>query len=199
MTIALNKSYNYQSYKTLMLEMAHSCETTGIRTDEHIAATLINAQRIKRIDKQCVLTEELKAVLNNVSNKMVWTVIVESWCGDGAQCIPVIGKMAEYCSNIELRFVFRDENLELMDSFLTNGSRSIPILICNDASTNNFIGKWGPRPQKIQLMVMEYKKENPQVSHNEFVEQLHLWYARDRTNSIQSDFLSLIPLWTKAK
>ena len=34
--------------------------------------------------------------------------------------------------NIELKIVLRDENEELMNEFLTNGSRSIPKLIVLD-------------------------------------------------------------------
>jgi len=52
-------------------------------------------------------------------------VLVEDWCGDAVNTLPVIGRLAEHASNIELRVVGRDANLDLMDAHLTNGSRSI--------------------------------------------------------------------------
>ena len=63
---------------------------------------------------------------------MDWLVLTEAWCGDAAQSLPIINKMAEVSDNITLRLILRDENLDVMDQFLQNGrSRSIPKLICH--------------------------------------------------------------------
>lgn len=61
--------YSYESYKVLVLKMAEEGLTSGKQTEEHIAATQINAQRMKRIDKQCVVQPELEALLKTVSKK----------------------------------------------------------------------------------------------------------------------------------
>jgi hypothetical protein len=158
----------------------------------------MNAQRIKRIDKQCNLNEDLKIVLSGLHKKLYWLLITESWCGDSAQCTPVLAKMAAYHNNIDLKLVFRDENPEFMDAFLTNGNRAIPKLICLDAEKDKVIGIWGPRPAAIQKMVVDYKKGNPDVSHEEFVTNLHLWYARDKTNALQEEFVLLLREWNLA-
>ena len=191
--------YSYESYKVLVLKMAEEGLTSGEQTEEHIAATQINAQRMKRIDKQCVVQPELEALLKTVSKKMKWIVITEAWCGDSAQCIPVLAKIADASSYIELNLIFRDENPECMDAFLTNGSRSIPKLICLNETGEEIVGTWGPRPEAIRLQIEEYKKNNPQVTHDEFVKNLHLWYARDKTNAIQMDFVRLLGEWLSAK
>jgi hypothetical protein len=52
--------------------------------------------------------------------------------------------------------------------------------------------QWGPRPKAIQEMVSAYKQEFPNATHDEFVQQLHLWYARDKTNAIQNEFKELL-------
>lgn len=186
---SVSRSYSYNEYKHIVLGHASDGTTSGDQLEERIAATLINAQRIRRIDNQCEITEELKTLVNQITNKISWLVLAESWCGDGAQCIPVIAKIAEQNPNIELRFIFRDENLEVMDSFLTNGSRSIPKLICIDKQTENIKGAWGPRPKAIQAMVTQFKKDFPGASHDELVKNIHLWYAKDKTVSIQEEFV----------
>lgn len=121
--------------------------------------------------------------------------MAETWCGDGAQNIPIIAKIAATSPNIKLTILFRDENPDIMNAYLTNGSKSIPKLICKDAQTKQDIGTWGPRPSDIQQMVLQFKSENPTASHEEFVKNLHLWYAKDKGVSIQKDFATLLPQW----
>lgn len=187
--------YTYESFKELTLSLAERGRSTGDSSEEHIAATKINAQRIKRIDKQCIINPKLSEVVKQLRLKCTWIVLAESWCGDGAQIIPVIAKIAALNAHIELKIALRDDNQELMDAYLTNGSRAIPKLICIDKNSNQEIGTWGPRPAKIQQMVINYKMNNPGISHDEFVKNLHLWYAKDSTNAIQEDFINLFNEW----
>ena len=185
-------AYSYDQYKDIVFDYASERKTSGEQLEERIAATFINAQRIKRIDKQCIINENLSLITKNISKKHRWILIVESWCGDGAQCTPVISKIADLNSNIKLEVIFRDDNLEVMDCFLTNGSRSIPKLICIDESNDIIVGTWGPRPKAIQDMVVEFKKNSPEATHDELVKNIHLWYAQDKTKSIQKEFLVLL-------
>ncbi|MEO8762267.1 MAG: thioredoxin family protein [Bacteroidia bacterium] len=192
---SITNLYGYEEYRNLVISLADEKKTTGEQTEEHIAATLINSQRIKRIDKQCELNSELKNALDLIGTPYKWIVITESWCGDGAQNLPVIAKMAAYSSHVNLQIILRDQNLETMDMFLTNGSRSVPKLICLDANSNKIIGTWGPRPKTIQNMVVDYKAKFPNADHEEFVTSLHLWYARDKTQAIQLEFTQLLKEW----
>lgn len=182
--------YSYKEYKELVIKLAEEKNCTGDPNPERINATALNAQRMKRIDKQIELNDDLKNVISSINKKYTWTLIVESWCGDGAQCVPVIAKIAELNPNIELNLILRDENPSYMDNFLTNGARAIPKLIFE--YNNKVIGAWGPRPKAIQKMVTEYKQSNPNVSHEDFVTILHLWYARDKTQSLQNELKEII-------
>ena len=58
---------------------------------------------------------------------------IEGWCGDGSQILPYLAKMAHESNNIQLKILLRDENPEIMDQYLTNGSKSIPKLISVDS------------------------------------------------------------------
>lgn len=186
----LTKPYSYQAYKELVVSLADSKKTSGEQTPEHIDATIINAQRMKRIDKQCNITNELKEVIQSISKKHTWLLIAETWCGDGAQCIPVIAKIADLNPNIELKIILRDENPSVMDAFLTNGARSIPKLIFTH--NEQVISTWGARPKAIQKMVLDFKKDFPNATHEEFVTNLHLWYARDKTQALQNEFIEVL-------
>jgi hypothetical protein len=193
---AIKNAYSYTDYKKLVISYAEKGGTSGNeQLPERIEATKLNAQRIKRIDKQIELSNEIQETIAKIFEKWTWIVLVESWCGDGAQNLPVVAKIAECSPNIKLKILLRDENLGIMDAYLTNGSRSIPKLICINSTTNEEIGTWGSRPVKIQQMVKEYKAQNPQSSHDDFVKSLHLWYAKDKGESLQKDFEKLLNQW----
>ncbi len=192
----IKNAYSYVDYRNLVIAYAEKSGTSGIdQLFDRIEATKLNAQRMKRIDKQIQLSDPLKKSIANMNKKMKFIVIAESWCGDGAQNIPIIAKIADSCPSIELKIIFRDENIEIMDAYLTNGARSIPKTIFIDSETNEELGAWGPRPAKIQEMVKEYKEQYPESTHDEFVRNLHLWYAKDKGESLQNDFEKILTQW----
>ena len=103
-------------------------------------------------------------------------VIAEDWCGDASNTVPIIAKLAQSVPGLELRVIQRDANPELMDQYLTNGSRSIPIVIALDESYQE-IGHWGPRPTELQGWVMANRGTLPK---SELYPRVRTWYARDR-------------------
>lgn len=122
--------FTYSSYRDLVIHLSETGSTTGAeQTPEKIEASKLNAHRMKRIEKQIQIKEDLTLQIKRIKRKLKWTVLVEAWCGDGAQIVPVIAKMASLNSNIDFKIILRDENLDIMDKHLSNGARSIPILI----------------------------------------------------------------------
>ena len=124
---------------------------------------------------------------------MIWLIITEGWCGDAAQNIPIIEKIAAENSNIETRYILRDENLELMDVYLTNNARSIPKLIALDAKTLEEIGAWGPRPQAAMDYFYEMKAQG--LEKPQMMENLQRWYLQDKEKSVQTEFENLFGKW----
>lgn len=192
-------SYDYSAYRNFVRTLAEHYSSTGQVTPERIEATRLNAQRMKRIEKQIAIRLDLSILVQNVKSQWEWIVLAESWCGDGAQVIPVLAKIAALNPNIKFKIVLRDENPELMDNYLTNGARAIPKLICLDQRTRKETGTWGPRPDSIARKVFDFKMKNPDAPHTEFLKNLHLWYAEDKGQSVQEDFLVLIEEWQKSK
>lgn len=192
----LNKYYSYSQYKNFVNECVQNNRTSGSeQLPERIEATKLNIVRMNRLDKQIEIDSQLKNTVQQLTGKYIWILLTEAWCGDGAQNIPVIAKIAALNPNIDFKIILRDENPEIMDRYLTNGARSVPKLICFDAASGKELGTWGARPSKIQSMVKEFKAANPNVSHDDFVKELHLWYAKDKGTSLQEDFFSLIKKW----
>ena len=142
----------------------------------------LNYQRLKRGLKQIVLTPELATLAARIEKPIKWLVITEFWCGDAAQSLALLQHVAQASEGkIELKLAFRDENPELMNAFLTNGSKSIPKVIqLNDRL--EVIGTWGPRPEAAQQLVQGLL--NRGESYND---DLHKWYAQDKGQHLQKE------------
>ena len=109
-----------------------------------------------------------------------WRLLVlsEDWCGDASNIVPVLARFAADAPQLELRILKRDENLDLMDLYLTNGSRSIPLAIVLDEG-GNAVSRWGPRPVELQELVIREKRAH-QRPMTEVYRDTRRWYAMDR-------------------
>ncbi|WP_435261518.1 thioredoxin family protein [Tenacibaculum sp. nBUS_03] len=141
---SLSKAMSYDDYRGLVDKLIKEGKSTGENQSEDLLNySVLNDKRMKRLDKTLHLSSDSIENVKKVTEKQTWLVLTEGWCGDAAHNLPMINKIAKENSNIDLQLVLRDENLELMDSFLTNGGRSIPKLIVLD-DEKNVIGTWGP-------------------------------------------------------
>jgi len=174
----------YQDYRALVKQLVAENTTTGNeKTNELANYTKMNDQRMKRWDKTLKIAKSSQKKILAFSQNVTWLVITESWCGDAAHVLPVLNKIAELNSNINLRIVLRDENLELMDQFLTFGSRSVPKLIMIDDETETVINTYGPRPSEATHFVNRYKAMYGTLTP-EFKEDLQHWYNNDKGQNI---------------
>ncbi len=190
----LDRGMTYAQYRTLTDELLAANKTTGTNhAPDMIAYTQMNVQRMRRIDKTVLIPEVIQQ-LDQIATPQVWVVLTEAWCGDAAQNLPVLALMANQSPHIELRLLLRDEHPDVMDAYLTNGGRSIPKLVVLRADNLTEMGTWGPRPAATQDMVAEFKRSGSE-DYKAFSEQVHAWYAKDRTRSLQAEFASLLAQW----
>ena len=99
--------------------------------------------------------------------------------------------MAELSERIDLKIVFRDENEDLMNLFLTNGTKSIPKLIILDKNTLEVLSDFGPRPIGAKQLILDYKAKHGIVDETAKT-NLQLWYLHDKGLSIQKEILDLM-------
>lgn len=183
-----NKGYKYKEYFEQFEKIINSNDF--VEKDGHdLNHVKLNYQRTSRINKSYNVDASLCAVIKNISVPQIWMVVTENWCGDSAQTLPYIAKMAECNSMIDLRIIERDKNLDIIDHYLTNGTRSIPKLIAFDKEGNELF-QWGPRPKEAVELVNNAKAEGK--NKEEFLEMLHLWYGRNRGKALEKEFHELI-------
>ncbi|GAA4280584.1 thioredoxin family protein [Gaetbulibacter aestuarii] len=189
---SLDRSITYEEYRTLTHHLSMTNGTSGKEQSEaHIQFTKLNDRRMKRWDKTLKINKADAETFKRYEQKLIWLVLAESWCGDGAHMLPVLNKIAQINPNIELRIVLRDDNLELMDNFLTQGNRAIPKVIMIDKETGNVIGTYGPRPSEVTGYVNRFKAANGVLTAS-FKEDLQYWYNDDKGKTIIQDLIQIL-------
>jgi hypothetical protein len=188
----LEKGISYSTYLKLTEELLSQGKTTGPNHGaDYVHYTNLNLHRMKRLDKTVEINTELKTLITQIKTPQTWLVISEAWCGDAAQNVPLLQKMADLSENIDLKIILRDENLEVMDLYLTNGGRSIPKLIALKNENLNELYSWGPRPATIQTVMNELKAANV-TEISEIVEKIQIAYNHDKAQSIQNEMVEIL-------
>lgn len=150
----------------------------------------LNYQRSSRIIRTHKVNERLSGLIKQMSLPQLWMVITEAWCGDSAQNLPYIVKIAECNPLINLRILLRDQNTDIMDLYLSaGGTRSIPKLVVFDEQGNELF-QWGARPKETQELITKLKSEG--LSKEIFLNQLHLWYGKNRGKNLENEFIDII-------
>ncbi len=189
---ALEKSYTYTTYRaTIATLLAEGKSTGNTQTEDLLHYSQLNETRMNRLEKTIEITAEITQKLQNLDKKYSWLVLAEGWCGDAAQLLPIMHKMAELSENINFRIVLRDENEALMNEFLTNGSKSIPKLIILDEETLEVLASWGPRPEPARKLIADYKEKNGVVDEPIKIE-LQKWYLHNKGITTQNEILELM-------
>jgi len=188
----LREGISYEDYRTTIGELVAAGETSGDNQSEaNVEYTKLNYHRMKRLDKTFSLNDALAQVIQSIPKKQIWLVLSEAWCGDAAQNVPAFNAIANHSDKIELKILFRDQHLDLMDLYLTNGGRSIPKLVIFDAESLTELGTWGPRPEPAQALFKAFKADDT-VTYHDFQVKLHGWYARNKTEALQQELSEII-------
>ena len=190
---ALNQ-FTYEGYLNQFEEWVKNEDTSSQNpTQALVDFTKLNLARTQRIHKTISLNNVLKQSVEKLEHNYTWLVITEAWCGDSAQNLPVIAELATLNSDkINLHILLRDEHLETMDKYLTNGARAIPKLIAVNETLGKESFQWGPRPAAAQKILTAWKENPNGKTWEEFEKELHEWYAKDKTQSIQHEFIELL-------
>jgi len=192
----LDRSMSFSEYLALIDRLLIDGKTTGPNQSEAMYGYgRINRRRMARIAKTLELEPEIASAVALSDVDTTWLVITEGWCGDAAQNIPVIEKVAAANHHIATRYILRDEHPELMGRFLTDGLRSIPKLIGIDNATGKVLGTWGPRPEAAQEYFREMRAAG--VASSLLHENLQRWYLADRGRSVQFEIAKLLSEWSR--
>lgn len=162
----------------------------GMSYAEYVDQMTTNKDKMLSIYERYTVDEEKKAKLAQLKDLKLRAIgLTEDWCGDAMVNNPILMKMADE-AGIEVHFLLRDQNLELMDQYLTNGtSRAIPKYIFLDQAGNEY-AVWGPRAPKVQEFVNESRAQLPEKDAPDFEEK-----QKEMYRGITKRFLQDESLW----
>lgn len=189
---ALFNSHRYLEYRKIVSDLLSEGKSSGDEQSEDLLHySTLNETRLKRLDKTITVPVEISLKLKALERECIWLVIAEGWCGDAAQILPILNKMAAESDKIELKIVFRDLNDDVMNRFLTNGARAIPKLLIIDKESGKVCSHWGPRPKGASDLIKNYKIDHGVVDE-EAKSQLQMWYLQDKGLSTQREVVEMM-------
>ncbi len=180
---------DFDAYYSYIQALFKEGKTTGEnQSDAMLNYTKLALARTKRGLKTFTLLPELiEAAKKHPSKK--WFLITEAWCGDAGNIIPLIKLLADEIEGVQLKVMIRDEHPEVMEEYLTNGGKAIPVFVLFDDDFNQ-LAKWGPRPEPAQKMVIDNKKTQAK-SYQDLSIDLQKWYLQDKTQTLQKELIDL--------
>lgn len=189
---SIANSYTYTEYRNHISQLLLDGLSTGNTQSEDLTHySTLNEVRMNRLDKTIKIPAEIVEQLKGLKKNHTLLVISEGWCGDAAQILPIMNKIAEVTDKLELKIVLRDENDELMEQYLTNGARSIPKLILVENETGVVRGSWGPRPAGAIQLVNDFKEKHGAFTA-EAKTELQKWYLQDKGLSTMEEIALLL-------
>lgn len=189
LTEYINKGLSYEDYITRVEDDLEN-EIENDDPKEYVQYYALGLQRMNRIFKTFSLNPAQEIRVKSTTNNLKLLVITEGWCGDASQILPVVEKLAN-ALNVSTHYVLRNENMELMEKYKTNGAASIPIIIgVNDENEEAF--RFGPRPQAGMEMLARFKSNPDMYSADDFHEDLQKYYNNNKGEDIVNEILDLI-------
>ncbi|MDH1881411.1 thioredoxin family protein [Empedobacter sp. GD03797] len=189
LTEYINKGLSYEDYITRVEDDLEN-EIENDDPKEYVQYYALGLQRMNRIFKTFSLNPAQETRVKSTSNNLKLLIITEGWCGDASQILPVVEKLTN-ALQVSTHYVLRDENLELMEKYKTNGAASIPIIIgVNEENEEAF--RFGPRPQAGMEMLARFKSNPDTYSADDFHEDLQKYYNNNKGEDIVNEILDLI-------
>lgn len=160
----------------------------GASFEDYIAQAEKNRDLWRALAERARVPEEIAARARALPGHRHLLVLAEDWCGDAVNTVPVIARLASITPNLDLRILARDRNPDLMDTHLTNGTRSIPVVMVLDERWAE-CGWWGPRPAPLQRWVLETGLAMPKDAR---YREVRRWYARDQGRTTLQEVVGLL-------
>lgn len=161
---------------------------SGLTMREFVERAEANRELWKAMTRRASAPDDLVARARLLPPRRL-LVLLEDWCGDAVNTIPVLAALVEAVPQLELRVLGRDANPDLMDAHLTGRSRSIPVVMVLD---EDYVerGWWGPRPSELQCWVTS--PEARAMTMAERYKEVRRWYARDHGRTTLVEVIELM-------
>lgn len=147
-----------------------------------------NVREFNAVFEHATVPDDLVGWVNRLRRDIRILVIGADWCGDVVANVPAIVRLCELNPNLQLRMLDRDTHEDLMQHFLTDGGKAIPVVVIGPPDFSE-IRTWGPRPAPCQAIMTENKGKIPK---EEIYPKIREWYQNDRHRTLYAEVTGLI-------
>ncbi len=131
----------------------------GMTYEEYKAQMTRNRERLEANEQSLQLSQDDLAPFKGLSQPLNVLVLAEDWCGDVIANLPILGRLAQESGKLNVRIFLRDQNLDIMDQYLNQGThRSIPTFVFFDQDFNQ-VGLWIERPDSVTELRAQKRRE----------------------------------------
>lgn len=180
---------NYNTYINLFEPILNGESNDPRYSDtKYLHYAKLNQSRMSRWQKTLQLNEALAEQIKKITHPQKWIVITEHWCGDAAPVVPFLERLAALNPLVQLDIQLRDQEPFLINSYLTNGTKSIPKLIVRNEQGQD-VFTWGPRSEAAKQFINDLKTSG---ADGEVIKtELQNWYNKDKGVELQKELLKL--------
>ncbi len=161
---------------------------SGFRWEDYMQHSEKNLERFHENYERTTVHPGDAEFLAAIPTPLKVLVLAEDWCGDVVQSLPPIVRMFEKAPSVTYRIFRRDENLDIMDRYLTAGSRAIPYLVFMDEGLNE-LARWGPRPDACQAIMRDNKGNIPM---EDVYARIRSWYRQHGNGPLMAELRSVL-------
>ena len=184
------KGLTYEKYIALWeAHIAQPLKGLDKQARKNLFYAKYNMERAGRVIDAYNMDEKLASLIDAVSEPQRWMVLTEDWCVDSAYALPIIFRAVSRNPHINMRILLRDDNLDIMDQYLTDGGRGIPKLVVFDADGQELF-QWGPRPQALKQMREVWKAEG--VEGAMLSQKGAEWYDAGGWHEVETELIETI-------
>ena len=184
------KGLSYEDYITSWEQhTGQSLKGLDKKARKYLFYAKYNMERAGRVIDEFQMSEELASLVDGIDTPQYWMVLTEDWCVDSAYALPIISNAASRNPHINMRILLRDDNLDIMDQYLTDGGRGIPKLVAFSADGKELF-QWGPRPQALKLKRKDWKEEG--VEGAMLSQKGAEWYDAGGWQQVETELINTI-------
>jgi hypothetical protein len=115
--------------------------------------------------------------------------VAEDWCGDSANTIPYLARLAERVDGLDMQVIDSRQGRGLMEAHRTpDGRPATPTVLLLDAGWNE-VGSLVERPAPLMEW---YQAHRADMSSDDLHEHIYEWYDRDRGASTLAQVIGMM-------
>ena len=171
--------------------------SAGDLWDEGVAFSDFLADADRRVetwnenyDRGQELTPAMLATAREIPGSWRLLVVAEDYCGDSANTVPYVARLAEALDNLDLRVVDSRAGAGVMDAFLTpDGRGATPTMVLLD-DQGEPVGCLVEQPQPLQTWWLGDAKEIE--DDDERFDRKYAWYDEDAGASTTAEIVEIM-------